>query len=210
MLTFWVRQGASLATGQLGTQVLGGPGWRWGDGASLSGDSSWGLLCFPPHKNPVGTSTHWDPACQTETDGLRLPFICHGTECIAAALLMGKWDRVGDGGGEGRSPCVRSAAEVTHLAVAKVSGQVLWVVRIPSAHTSEKQTWLGICVNLYIVNQSFEKDALIFFPLLLHLPQKALAGVRWASVKCSLPSVDPGGGWQRGHHSGFSCHPEDV
>ena len=77
-----------------------------------------------------------------------------GTNCIAAALLMVKGDGDGDGGGEGRSPCIPSAAEVTHFAVAEVSGQVLWAARILSAHANEKQAWLGIFVNLYIFNQS--------------------------------------------------------
>ena len=39
-----------------------------------------GPLCFPPHKNPVGTSACWDPACPTEADGLTPLPICwwHG------------------------------------------------------------------------------------------------------------------------------------
>ena len=60
----------------------------------MSGDSSWGLLCLPPHKNPFGTSSCWDPACQTETDGLGR-HRSGGMDCIAAALLTARETEMG-------------------------------------------------------------------------------------------------------------------
>nr|XP_059859953.1 FGGY carbohydrate kinase domain-containing protein-like [Delphinus delphis] len=53
-----------------------------------------------------------------------------GTNCIAAALLTVKGDGDGDGGGEGRSPCIPSAAEVTHFAVAEVTGEITEAQRV--------------------------------------------------------------------------------
>ena len=43
---------------------------------------------------------------------------------------------------------------MTHSASAEISRQVLWLAGIPSAHASEKQTWPGMCVNVYAFNQS--------------------------------------------------------
>lgn len=107
------------------------------------------------------------------------PIRWHGLH--SCYFTHGQGDRDGDGGGEGRSPCVPSTAEVTHSASAEVSHQVLWVAGILSAHASEKQTWPGVFANVYAFNQSISKRYFIF-PLPPSPATEGVAGVSLAVV----------------------------
>lgn len=135
------------------------------------GDSSWGLLCLPPHKNPFGTSSCWDPVARQKqmASGRRRS---GGMDCIAAALPR-QGDRDGDGGGEGRLT-MPSTAEVTTLPQLKFhirfcGLQWAFCLLMP-VRGRLGRVYLQMCTPSI---KAFEKDTLIF-PFLLHLPQKGL------------------------------------